>query len=203
MAETPLNRNRHPGEVIAHEVEYDFAAGDFIAFNLHHLEKSPTQRWVYRLGDVVTVMFWGCVTLMLALRGWPVSLSGWGYVVGYAVALLVSLPLVRRLLRAYFGWWIRRMLAEGANRGMFCRHRLGLTPERLWDATEMVEMAVRWPAVESVECKPDYLFLYLSAVSAVVVPRHAFRDPAEFQAFSRAAETYWQDSRTPPAKAAP
>ncbi len=81
-----------------------------------------------------------------------------------------------------------RSYREGKNRGLLGPHRVTVDAEWLTEATDEREHRTRWRAMEKVERAGEYVFLYVSGFSAVVVPERAFASEAEAEDFVRTCE---------------
>lgn len=62
-------------------------------------------------------------------------------------------------------------------------------------SSEWIDGAVKWPAVEAVESNADYAYIYIASLQAYGVPRRAFNDDLQFQAFVELARRYWGQAR--------
>lgn len=90
---------------------------------------------------------------------------------------------------------LRRVLLEESNRTLLGTRRLRLTREAVLCSSEWIESAVKWPAVETVETNADCAYIYIASLQAYVVPRRAFNDDLQFQAFVELARRYWGQVR--------
>jgi hypothetical protein len=57
-----------------------------------------------------------------------------------------------------------------------------ISPARLSVYAPLVESHYRWPVIERVERTPEAVLVYISAVSAVLLPLRAFRNEADVAA---------------------
>jgi hypothetical protein len=82
------------------------------------------------------------------------------------------------------------MVGEGQNRGLFSRHRVTISPEGVADASEHGQSSTAWRAVERVAAADEHVYIYTSALGAVIVPRRAFAGPSQFEEFVRTAREH-------------
>jgi len=61
--------------------------------------------------------------------------------------------------------------------------------------SELVESRVKWLAIEKIESSNEHLFVYISSMSAHVVPMRAFGNEMHFSAFVESARAYWRQAR--------
>jgi hypothetical protein len=186
------------------EVEYHLTFDDLMAFNRHHQK--------HGLNKVAP----------LKLRGW----WAWGpYVaaVGFAVALTVTYPLTKGygmhvvflvgLLvgMALFAFLavglavgrtrsLREFFEEGHARWILAPRRLTISPEGFRVVNYYVDAMNRWEQVWQISVTEDYAFFYLTPIMGHVLPRRAFADRREFEAFVALAQEYHEGRLRLPAR---
>jgi hypothetical protein len=171
--------------------DYDLTAEDVCAFNLHHTRHSPTVRREYLLGWFVPAIagFFLCAAIWYfadRVHGTPLKTFR------NLLPLFLGVPLYlvlfpwnyRRKVRAI----VKAMVKEGTNRGLFSRHHITLTPAGIEEVSEQGSSATPWPVVERIVVTDKHAFIYINALAAVIIPRRAFADPAQFAAFVRTAQ---------------
>jgi hypothetical protein len=171
------------------EVEYTLTPEDIVAFNRYHFMTSPHWRRSYWMG-----FFWGtlaAILLFIVLSGWK---SWWNalFPLVFWLAYLILYPLsVRRNINS-FG---QRMKKEGDNQAIWGKHRLTISEQELFEATEVGETRLRWAGVERVVENAGYIFIYVSTTSAHVIPKKFFSDHTQSQAFYQTAKKYFDNAR--------
>ena len=101
-----------------------------------------------------------------------------------ALVVLFQWCLERWLMRRF----IRRMLKdERPDRGALGRHRVVLSEDGVLESTAVNESRTAWAGVDRVEQSPAYIFIYTTPAAAHVIPKRAFTDPHEAEAFFRFA----------------
>ena len=172
---------------------FGLGVDDLIAFNMYHSARSPTARrvrsralWVFPVVwlAIFTLLWW----LADRERGTPLQtfrdLSPLLY--GLPLYFIVVLWAQRRQVPKV----IAKMVKEGENLRTLCAHEVTLTPKDITDATEFGHSTTIWRAIERIAATPDHVFIYTGATDAVIVPRRAFDDMAQFTAFVMTAERY-------------
>ncbi|MBV8879876.1 MAG: YcxB family protein [Planctomycetaceae bacterium] len=172
-------------------VRYELTKEDLVLFNLYHLEHSPSVRArQFRIMAVIFVLgiaaFVGGLLLppryrMLCVGG--VSVTG-------SVFFMPSS--VRRRVRKT----TEEMLSEGRNKGMVGLKQITLVPAEIRVVGGLGSASFAWPVVERIVRDANALYVYVSAVAALIVPRRAFATPEEFEAFSAAACRYQAEAAT-------
>ncbi len=186
--------------------DYDLTAEDVCAFNIHHTRHSPTARRQYLLGWFVPVaagLFLCGVIWYFAdkARGTPFKTFRdlLPLFLGVPVYLVFFPWSYRRKLRAT----VKAMVKEGTNRGLFSRHHVTLTSEGIEEISDQGRSATPWSAVERVVVTDEHAFIYINALAAVIVPRRAFTDPAQFATFVRTAQELHRSTIRPPSEISP
>ena len=164
-------------------LKYSTAVEDMLAFRRYHHAHSPAIRrelWLVIIAGVAigwTAIASGVVDI--GLTGGPVP-----YAVGLAGGAILAVLLGPRLLRRMQDRTMRRMLAEGANAGLLGPREMELDGDCLVVRTQAGESRTRLTAVERVASDGGRTYVYVSALSAHVIPHAAVTDgdPAAFVA---------------------
>ena len=166
-------------------VSFDTTLEDIHAFNTHYGQTAA-------LPQQSRKMVRGALTLTLG------SLM---FALGVAFHLPIAFWIINALI--LFGWWqfyprrveamarrsTQKLYAEGRNAGMLGPTTVTIEAEWLSEASSEREVRTRWRAVERMDQTPQYLFLYVTGFSAVIVPRRAFANPGEQDAFIELARS--------------
>lgn len=170
-------------------IRYEITVDDLLAFSLHFHQKSPTIRRT-RLWSVVglAAMIIGLCFVASEILGNPIVL--W-FGVAWAVLFAAIYPqLYRRNVKRYSA----RLYAEGQNKGIVGQHVAELRDNGLFDGTEFLERTVFWKGIERIETIPGYTFVYLSAMSAHVIPEHSIVE-GDYDSFVEELLRRWQAHR--------
>ncbi len=109
------------------------------------------------------------------------------YLLFLAIFWVIFMPWsYKRSIKKY----VRRMYSEGKNKRLICKHKLSIAPEGIVETTDIGEASIRWSAVEKVESSDKYIFIYTSAVGAIIVPRGAFPDDSKYSEFIETVKRY-------------
>lgn len=179
--------------------EYELRKEDWSAFNFYHHFHSPTARRQYLRAwfSPAIVLLLGClgVSLLASLNS-PTPGS----------TFLALLPLFSGVpfYLLWFPWAYRRkvkkivagMIGEGRNRTLLGKQRVTLSPEGITKSSDVDQTTVAWSGVERVMKDKDYLFVYISALTAIIIPRRAFADAVGFDEFAIKATRYYEEAAT-------
>lgn len=165
------------------QVEYENTVDDLVAFNEFHARRTGVTKKLTRLLAVALLALLALL-LVLSLQGGIAGATiGIVAVLGLAVTAL-SVVLFPRVLRRM----VRAQLAQGRNTALLGSRSLAVEDDGLVERSGSAESKTRWRAVEHVASNDDYLFVYVSAVTAHVIPRRAFEDRAAMDRFVAAIE---------------
>jgi hypothetical protein len=87
---------------------------------------------------------------------------------------------------------MRKMLSEGDNSAILGHYSSTLSPEGLFFKMVSGEERLNWSAIKKISQNEDYIFLYIGAMNAVIVPKRAFATPQEQQNFLAIIHTHCQ-----------
>jgi hypothetical protein len=119
--------------------------------------------------------------------GFSVSRISFGFIaVALAIVFLFQWCLERWVIRHA----IRQLLKdERPDRGQLGRHRVILSDDGVVESTAVNQSRTAWAGVDRVEQSSDYIFLYTSPAAAHVIPKRAFKDAEQAEAFFRLARS--------------
>lgn len=171
------------------EVEYDLTPDDLFAFHWRAAFRS-------RIGRRARYRVYAYWFLALLLFSAVPAIGPGGFVVSRMnfAFLLVALPPI--VLAQW--WWDRRLTRrtilqlveeEKPGKGHLGRHRVVLSEAGVVEITAVNESRTSWAGVDRVEQNSEYIFIYTSPSTAHVIPRRAFRDTQEAEAFYQLGRT--------------
>jgi hypothetical protein len=158
------------------QVRYTVTLDDFVAYNLYVNRKSGVGRPGF-------LMIWlgfpalcaaGTVLLLLSEHA-PVAAL---LIVAGAFWLFTFPANYRKALRRN----VRTMVKRLGGHGIIGERALVLSEERLVAISETFRTEVRWEHVQDVEEVGDATYVFISGISAVILPRHGFDSDAEYEA---------------------
>jgi hypothetical protein len=165
------------------EVEYDLTPDDLYAFQWRSVFVSPRGRRARRTAHLVWVL------LVLLFATLPVIGAN-----GVAFSRVnLTVILVTTLVVLLFAWSLERWLIrltilkqlkhEKPGKGLLARHRIVLSQDGLIESTAVGESRTSWAGVDRIEQDPHNIYIYTSLAAAHVIPKRAFRNPQETDAF--------------------
>ncbi|MCP4405161.1 MAG: YcxB family protein [bacterium] len=150
---------------------FDVQMADIVAFNQYHFQHSPAvQRGRKRIMAGIII---GIVISMIYGGVYEHSLV---YVITSAILGIVLLYIASKITHYHSARSIQHIFKEGTNKTMLGRHTLNVTDEGLTEITEYTTTHIKWEGIERIVSTPDYTFVYLSAVTAAIIPRESILD---------------------------
>jgi hypothetical protein len=162
------------------KIQIEITIDDMVAFNLYHYENSRflmrTTKFLHYflygvaffiLGDVLIDIYQG--------RNHNAFLR-----ILYVVIFIGMLPLLQKFLYPLF---IKGMFKEGKNRGTLGSHEIRIGEDAIVDETDSGTQIVKWQAVEKVAKTEKYIIIYISSVSAQIIPRRSFLNDNSYEEF--------------------
>jgi YcxB-like protein len=167
-------------------IDYELTMDDIVgwSYTLHRTNKTT------RRGMRLAWMMLGLITAMILLLAviskpinYPLAATG----VAFGLLTVGGWPF-------FYRWRIHRLIhrlyAEGQNYNVVGPRRLVLSPEFLTYSSPISQTVTRWIGVERIVAEPQALYIMVSAISAIPVPRRAFANDADFDRFVAAAHEF-------------
>lgn len=149
-------------------IEYANSLADLEAYSLYHLKRSPVGRRSLRMSAIIVGAIILLGSLILSFPNLDVAallLSTIGAVAG----ALVYPSICARAARTQ----TRRHYSSGRNMTVFGWHRLTLLDDELREENEGGSRSVRYEALEGVAETESHVFVFVTTVSAYVIPKNA------------------------------
>jgi hypothetical protein len=156
-------------------IRYSNTLEDLVTFNRHYCDHSPTMRWKFTLWTKIAP------AVVLPVAALATVTTGYGaYLFAGSCLAAYMFFLMPGLMRWEHERTVRRLYTEGKD--SFLSHELELTPVALIERSAVGETLSRLESIERVESEGEYTFIYLTPITAHVVPRHGVTD-GDYEAF--------------------
>lgn len=99
---------------------------------------------------------------------------------------------VPAVTRWTLGTSIRKLVKKNHNRNLVGERRIAISPEYVVCSSPGTQQVARWSGVERVLIEKNYLFIFITALDALVLPRRAFNSEQHFREYALLAEKYRQ-----------
>jgi len=171
------------------EVNVKIDVNDVIAADDHLMRNLPALRRRVQLSRFI-------IPFPLAMFGIVMSTTRELYLegcflTGFAVILLFFAPALMKWGRHR---QIRSMFRSGSNRGVFGEQKIVINKTEIARYNQYGHSAYYWPAVERIEVGGKHVFIFVSAVQAIVVPKRDFSSEHEFDLFVENARMYHREA---------
>jgi hypothetical protein len=196
------------------EVEFSLTLDDYKAWTAFHKRNRPTARplgpGIHRTVQPRRGGKLGWVFFVLIVSIWAVLFiispsSTLHDVLGYAFAGLIGAGVGALGMICLMAWarivQIRsqnELVEDPRNRWLVGPRRLRISPEGIHVSGQYTRSFITWPTVWFIGATDDHIFLYIATTQAHIVPRQAFADRSDFEAFLTLAARY-RDNYSPPA----
>lgn len=153
------------------KVEYNLTKEDYIAFNMHHMDHSPTvKRSLFIQRYVVALVFLAFPFIFSSISRAPLLLS---FIV-YGAIFIAWILYYPRYFMATTKKRILRMIDEGSNANLFGPRSMTLNESGVEEISEHGESKSSWRSIEKIDETADYIYIYISSINAYLVPIRAF-----------------------------
>jgi hypothetical protein len=174
------------------EVEYDLTIEDYVAFNVHHLMRSPAQRKArartFLVLLVISELINGLLLLLQTFRG-PLKPEALFFhaVVGVVLLVVLGSSAFTAWRKGTSAWGLKRLLrnmfAQGDPALLIGKRRVRVTKNYLEEISDLRETRLKLQCVQRIDVTPVYAFVYVAPVIAYLLPVRAFATPDHFARF--------------------
>jgi hypothetical protein len=191
------------GEVIV-RIRFKTTIEDIVAFNRFHCENSPMWRQQCFMASILLPIIIAVLSLLtfVATFKWfagdPLVLAiyGAGMLVLLVVFSVAWYFCIRRQMLANVVSAVRKLLAEGTNRGLLGWRNLELVNNRLIVKMELIDTSYDLRAIEKIVSNEEYTFVYTSSIQALVIPMRLYPED-EYREFVAELREAWENRETP------
>jgi hypothetical protein len=162
------------------KVEYDLTKEDYIAFNMHHIDHSPTiKRSLFIQRYIVALIFLAFPFIYSRVSGAALLLP----LIVYGVVFIIWILYYPRYFTASMKKRILKMINEGSNASLFGPRSITLNESGVTETSENDESRSSWRSIEKIDETAEHIYIYISSINAYLVPVRAFEDRTKKEAF--------------------
>lgn len=155
------------------KVEYDLTKEDYIAFNMHHIDHSPTiKRSLFIQRYVVALVFLAFPFIYSNVSGVPLLLP----IIIYGAVFIIWILFYPRYFTASMKKRILKMIDEGGNASLFGPRSFTLSETGVEEVSDQGESRSSWRSIEKIDETVDHIYVYISSINAYLIPTRAFQD---------------------------
>lgn len=161
-------------------LEFELTQEDYINYHIAYSKKSPS----IRRSIMIQRMFGPAIFIIapfIVIKFSEIPLWYWIIIFGItSIAWFIFFP-------KYSNWDMKRrlkkMLKEGSNENLFNTRSVTLTESGITEASSIGQSKINWDKIVSLEETDDYIYIYISSVSAHIIPKRVFENITEQRFF--------------------
>ena len=149
------------------KIEFDFDIDDWMAFQKYYILNSKQVKRSKIFTTLLLPVIFSIFSLIDIINGnfSPARL------VFYGIIFLLWIFINPKWMNRKMLKQVKKMINEGDNSGIFGKHEIDFEEDRIiWKNPESEEK-VKWSGVKKLGETDNYYFLYVTAVSAIIIPK--------------------------------
>ena len=162
------------------QINYQLTKDDYIAFNMHHMNYSPTfKKSIFIQRYIVSIIF--LLVPFILKDSSDIPFLYWLSV--FAIVYIAWVAFYDKYLKWNVTRKISQMIDEGKNTDMLGERSLQLTECGILQTSSLSESKITWDVIEDVVETKEHIFIYINALSGYVIPIRAFANAAQKDEF--------------------
>ncbi|TAJ09758.1 YcxB family protein [Marinilabiliaceae bacterium JC017] len=149
------------------KIEFEFDANDWMAFHMHYINSSKQ----FKRSKLLTTLIFPLVLLALIVfnlvKG-DYDLSSIAVLAVLAILWVIFMPgrFTKKTIHK-----ARKIIMEADNSAVMGIHKIEFTTTGIVHVQPQAEHTINWDGIKKVEETADYFFLYITSVSAIIIPK--------------------------------
>lgn len=164
---------------------YTLEVEDWLAFNQYHARNLASVR---RSRQLLQILF----PILFVLLAFLALLAG---DLGTAVFMAVVAALWLFGLQKFLAWLTQRRLKKiiaGGKNSWLGLYEAAIIPEAFFSKSGTGEGKYYWRAMEQIVPTDDYIFIYVTPLSAVIIPKRTYNGDMPFDKLAAQMQSYFQ-----------
>lgn len=158
------------------KIDYELNTNDYLEFNMHYMNHSSTiKRSIFIQRYIISLIFLVAPFLMKCISDIPF----WYWSMCFIITYVLWIVFYPKHLTKSTKKRMDKLINEGKNLDLFGKHSLAIVEEGLIDHSEFGETKTNWQAIEKIHETEDFVYIYIGAVKAYIIPKRSFVDEAE------------------------
>lgn len=162
------------------EIKFKLREEDYINFNIDHAKKSASLKKNLMLQRVMGPIIFLAFPFLIKKQ---TEIPMWYWITIFSITSIVWFVFYPR----YFNWRmkksVRKMLKEGSNKNLFSERKIKILETGILETTSIGETNLKWDQIDKIEETDDYIYIYISSISAHIIPKRIFKNENEKQIF--------------------
>lgn len=153
--------------------QYELTKQDYIDFNIYHIRNSGTlKRTLFIQRYVIAVIYLFIPFILVKVTDIPL----WYWLSAFTITAVLWVTFYPKYFVSGTIKRILKMLDEGRNKDMLGKHIFTVNEEGIIEESENGESKINWSGVEKVIETEKHIFIYISSISAYIIPKSTFED---------------------------
>jgi hypothetical protein len=153
-------------------VEYERTQKDLVEFSLFHIDNSKNiQRQLLLTQIIGGLLIFVAPILFVYTQYSELSMIGFFISLVAGILFYIWYP---KYYRSYATKHVKKMLSEGSNKALLGKQTITLSSEGVLSKAQSGESKMLWTSVEKVVQNEKYIFIYMGAINAYVIPKNSF-----------------------------
>ncbi|KMT21879.1 YcxB family protein [Clostridium cylindrosporum] len=161
-------------------IKFELTKQDYIDFNIFHLSYSDSIRKSLFIQRYIVSLIFLVVPFVFADFS---TIPLWYWLIGFVAIYIGWVSFYPRYIKGVVSKRTSKMIDEGNNVGIIGHGSLTLNDNGIEGKGEHSESKTNWSAVENVAETKNHIFIYISGVSAYIVPVRGFNSVGEKNEF--------------------
>lgn len=153
---------------------------DIINYNLYHFRNSESaQKRVKVMSFIGPVIFAGAIFLANKVTDIPI----WFWVAVYGIITVAWYKMYPKRVESVVRKNVAKMLEEGDNGVVIEDSKLIVSEEGIKKINSLKEVNIKWQSINKVVYDGDYIYIYDSSISALIIKNNMFQSAEHRQEF--------------------
>lgn len=153
------------------KIDYSLTKEDYINFNVFHMDYSKTMRNSIFVQRYLISLVFLIVPFFLSANS---QIPFWYWFAVFCITYILWVVFYKRYAIYFLRKRVARMLDEGKNDGLLGARSLSLNENGIASSSAATETKHAWDTVVSVAATDEYIYIYVGAVMAYIVPTRVF-----------------------------
>jgi hypothetical protein len=174
------------------QVQFTITLDDILAFNRYCVQHLPTYKRTYRTLLISVPVIFVLIALALSINTYRPPWLAWII----AFVAVVAWPFIwPRRYQKTMDEFVMKTMQTGQNRSMLGVHTVTLSEQGLRATSEVSESSITWSGIERIEQDDQYIYLFVAATAAHIVPKRALVTMEQASDFYHTAQTFFDQAR--------
>lgn len=168
------------------EINYELTKEDFIQFNMYHYKNSKVMKKSLIFMRYFLPIFFIVAAIVTFVLRQEIAISSIIFVIVGCLWFVLFPGIMNKSIYKK----VDQFFSEGKNLSLLGKHSIVINEESIIEKSETSEVKHSWATVEKVAESETHIIIYVSAVSAYMIPIKAFNNDEEKSKFIDLVRNY-------------